>query len=189
MASSWFCRNWTFVASVRFVSWNTSHVLSSVSVLLAELSGDSDFTSKLTKSSVDVDLSSVLVLVMSSVDVEILLVVFPSGELGVWLQSRSMDSLPLNTSSLLNNWLLACEKRRPTSGSLECSLWSESSNINEIIKKIHSYSTSQFSKWPTFGIRKGRRLREILNTEINTNGILWWWSLKGRWLIAMHFRC
>lgn len=44
---------------------------------------DSSFTSKPDKSSVDVDLSSVLVLVISSVDVETLFVEIPTEQFGV----------------------------------------------------------------------------------------------------------
>lgn len=134
IAMSWFCRNCTFVASVRLVSWNTSQLLSSVSVSdkLLGLPLDSSFTSKPAKSSVDVDLSSVLVLVISSVDVETLFVEIPTEQFGVWFQSLSARSLPpLYSSSPFDKGLFECP---PISGSLGCSLWSES-NVTEFWDK------------------------------------------------------
>ena len=145
MASSWDCKNCTFVASVRFgagysrlahalllpsirlVAWYSgpahSGTLSSL-FSVSELSADSVFSPKISKSSVDVHLSSLPVKIISSVDVDVLLVSFKGW--GVWLQSLSGDSCPLQRSSPCNTVLSSCVRLAPKSGSFGCSLWSES---------------------------------------------------------------
>ena len=127
MASSWDCKNCTFVASVRLVAWYSgpahSGTLSSL-FSVSELSADSVFSPKISKSSVDVHLSSLPVKIISSVDVDVLLVSFKGW--GVWLQSLSGDSCPLQRSSPCNTVLSSCVRLAPKSGSFGCSLWSES---------------------------------------------------------------
>ena len=142
MAISWLCKNWTFVASVRFVSWYSgpAHILSLTSLWLvewnpnstllslfsvSELSTDPVLSWKISKSSVDVDLSSLFMMhTISSVDVDILLVILTGGTLCVWLQSRSTVSSPLHNSYLVVGLLLDCGKW--SLRSLRCSLRSES---------------------------------------------------------------
>ena len=143
MAISWLCKNWTFVASVRFVSWYSglAHILSLTSLWLvewnpnstllslfsvSELSTDAVLSWKISKSSVDVDLSSLFMThTTSSVDVDILLVILTGETLCVWLQSRSTVSSPLHNSYLGVGLLLAdCGKW--SLRSLRCSLRSES---------------------------------------------------------------
>ena len=91
---------------------------------LTELCIEPLLASRISKSSVDVDLSSVIFLAMSSVDVETFLVVFSGGRNPVWLHSASRRShTPSHKFSSFVDCIVTL-----ASLSLVCSLRSESTN-------------------------------------------------------------
>lgn len=91
---------------------------------LTELCIEPLLASRISKSSVDVDLSSVIFLAMSSVDVETVLVIFSGGRNPVWLHSASRRShTPSHKFSSFVDCIVTL-----ASLSLVCSLRSESTN-------------------------------------------------------------